>query len=81
MGSPLAICGLQPTNHAPTNDAQGKALQSPGTVDCGVWVLAQITAVLHGFERTGLQEHMVPVFRNFLYSLISALPVWHPTDE
>ena len=38
--------------------------------DCGVWVLASITAVLRGFDVTGLQEADISAFRYFLLDLI-----------
>jgi hypothetical protein len=43
--------------------------------DCGVWVLASIAAVLHGFDVTGFSEADIPWFRQFLMYHILLLPV------
>lgn len=43
--------------------------------DCGLWVLAQMTAVLRGFEITGLYENDMPAFRHYLHVLIAHIPI------
>ncbi|KAJ3554830.1 hypothetical protein NM688_g2903 [Phlebia brevispora] len=42
--------------------------------DCGLWVLAAMTAVFRGYEVTGLAELAMPIFRNYLLQLALALP-------
>jgi Ulp1 family protease len=42
--------------------------------DCGVWVLATVAAVIHGFDSTGLKEVEIADFRRYLYHLVLALP-------
>ncbi|KIM60111.1 hypothetical protein SCLCIDRAFT_125014 [Scleroderma citrinum Foug A] len=43
--------------------------------DCGIWVLAQMTAVLRGFDITGLHESDMFMFRHYLRVLIACIPV------
>lgn len=43
--------------------------------DCGIWVLAQMTAVLRGFDITGLHESDMIMFRHYLRVLIACIPV------
>ncbi|KAG6369442.1 hypothetical protein JVT61DRAFT_14860 [Boletus reticuloceps] len=43
--------------------------------DCGVWVLAQIAAVLRGAHVTNLTENDMPAFRRHLYILIRRMPL------
>ncbi|KAI5985803.1 hypothetical protein EDC04DRAFT_2873645 [Pisolithus marmoratus] len=43
--------------------------------DCGVWVLAQLAAILRGYEVTGIREHDINHFRHFLYVLIHCIAV------
>ncbi|KIM60890.1 hypothetical protein SCLCIDRAFT_123223, partial [Scleroderma citrinum Foug A] len=43
--------------------------------DCGLWVLAQITAVLHGYDITNLREGDMPEFCHYLQSLVLSIPV------
>ncbi|KAI6025272.1 hypothetical protein BKA83DRAFT_4492027 [Pisolithus microcarpus] len=42
--------------------------------DCGLWVLAQITTVLRGYEITGLREEDMIAFRRFLYTQVLRIP-------
>ncbi|KIK11113.1 hypothetical protein PISMIDRAFT_123271, partial [Pisolithus microcarpus 441] len=42
--------------------------------DCGLWVLAQIAAVLRGCEITGLREEDMIMFRKFLYIQVLRIP-------
>ncbi|KAG6869515.1 hypothetical protein C0992_002861, partial [Termitomyces sp. T32_za158] len=44
-------------------------------VDCGVWVIANIAAVLSGFTVTGIQEYDVSSVRQSLLKVLAALPV------
>ena len=50
-------------------------LQS-NTYDCGLWVLAGITAILRGFDITGLEEADMPWFRKYLAGLVMTLPAY-----
>ncbi|KIJ57551.1 hypothetical protein HYDPIDRAFT_104107, partial [Hydnomerulius pinastri MD-312] len=43
--------------------------------DCGLWVLAQIAAVLRGFDITGLQEGDMASFRQYLRIQVLRIPV------
>ena len=43
--------------------------------DCGLWVLAQMAAVLRGFHITGLRENDMSTFRYHLCVLIAGIPV------
>lgn len=43
--------------------------------DCGLWCLAQIAAILRGFDFTGLCEQDMPAFRHYLHELIVRIPV------
>ncbi|KAI6003806.1 hypothetical protein EDD15DRAFT_2360083 [Pisolithus albus] len=43
--------------------------------DCGVWVLAQMAAVLRGYEVTGMEEHDINHFRHFLGVLIHRVAI------
>ncbi|KIK11678.1 hypothetical protein PISMIDRAFT_19325 [Pisolithus microcarpus 441] len=49
------------------------AIQTNG-YDCGLWVLAQIAAVLRGCEITGLREEDMIMFRKFLYIQVLRIP-------
>ncbi|KNZ79946.1 hypothetical protein J132_08423 [Termitomyces sp. J132] len=49
-------------------------LQSNG-FDCGVWVLANIAAVLAGFAVTGIMEQEIGLVRSSLLRYLAALPV------
>ncbi|KAG6899356.1 hypothetical protein C0993_010997 [Termitomyces sp. T159_Od127] len=42
-------------------------------VDCGVWVISNIAAVLLGFSVTGIEEREIPFVRNSLLQTIAAL--------
>lgn len=44
-------------------------------VDCGIWVIANIAAVLAGFTVTGIQESDILSLRQSLLRCIAALPV------
>ncbi|KAF8452783.1 hypothetical protein L210DRAFT_3608606 [Boletus edulis BED1] len=44
-------------------------------VDCGLWVLAQLAAVLRGHDLTGMQETDMAALRQYLYHLVVTLPV------
>ena len=44
-------------------------------MDCGLWVLAQIVAVLRGGEFTGLQEENMVEFRDYLRTLVIQIPI------
>ncbi|KAG6374455.1 hypothetical protein JVT61DRAFT_4497 [Boletus reticuloceps] len=44
-------------------------------IDCGLWVLAQIVAVLRGCELMSLGDSDMQTFRQFLLSLVLRLPV------
>lgn len=44
-------------------------------IDCGLWVLAQITAVLRGHDITGLQESDMNAFWQYLCTLVLRIPV------
>jgi len=50
-----------------------EGLQTNG-YDCGLWVLAVISAVLEGYHCTALQEVDMNVFRGLLYHHMLALP-------
>lgn len=43
-------------------------------VTCGVWVLAQIAAVLRGYHVTGISENGISLFRDILYQLVLVQP-------
>ncbi|KIM54163.1 hypothetical protein SCLCIDRAFT_76891, partial [Scleroderma citrinum Foug A] len=43
--------------------------------DCGVWILAQMAAVLRGYDITGVKEHDITSFRHFLQVLIHCVEV------
>jgi hypothetical protein len=47
------------------------------TYDCGLWVLAGITAILRGFNITGLKEADMPWFRKYLTGLVMTLPIYN----
>ncbi|KIN98611.1 hypothetical protein M404DRAFT_157308, partial [Pisolithus tinctorius Marx 270] len=49
-------------------------LQSNG-YDCGLWVLAQVAAVLRGCDVTNLREADMHDFRRYLQRLILRIPV------
>ncbi|KIO09804.1 hypothetical protein M404DRAFT_130054 [Pisolithus tinctorius Marx 270] len=49
-------------------------LQSNG-YDCGLWVLAQVAAVLRGYDITNLREGNMIAFRRYLQSLILSIPL------
>jgi len=53
---------------------QLEPLQSNG-YDCGLWVLAQIAAVLRGYDITNLCEGDMRGFRHYLQSVILSIPV------
>ncbi|EJD32827.1 cysteine proteinase [Auricularia subglabra TFB-10046 SS5] len=42
-----------------------------GAVDCGLWVLTVVAAVLRAFRTTALLEHDMPNFRMYMYTLIN----------
>jgi hypothetical protein len=44
-------------------------------VDCGLWVLAAIAAVLRGYQVTALCEGDMVAFRELLYNYISLSPI------
>ncbi|KAG6839934.1 hypothetical protein C0991_010226 [Blastosporella zonata] len=46
--------------------------------DCGLWVLATISAVLCGYHSSGLVESDMPNLRSYLLRHILALPVYTP---
>ena len=39
-------------------------------IDCGLWVLAQIIAVLRGFDATNLAQRDMPAFREYIRNLV-----------
>ena len=41
--------------------------------DCSIWVLAQIAAILRGYDVTSIKEDDIPHFRHFLRTLIHRL--------
>ena len=43
--------------------------------DCGVWILAQMAAVLRGYDVTGIKEHDMVSFRHFLRVLLHRVEV------
>lgn len=45
------------------------------SIDCGLWVLATIAAVLRGFQVTGLVERDMVYFRALLLKHLLVLPV------
>lgn len=49
-------------------------LQNNG-YDCGVWVLAAMTAVFRGYQTVNISEADVSKFRELLLHLISTLPL------
>ncbi|KIN93816.1 hypothetical protein M404DRAFT_35711, partial [Pisolithus tinctorius Marx 270] len=49
-------------------------LQSNG-YDCGLWVLAQVAAILRGYDITNLHEGNMIAFRRYLQSLILSIPL------
>ncbi|KIN94838.1 hypothetical protein M404DRAFT_50303, partial [Pisolithus tinctorius Marx 270] len=49
-------------------------LQSNG-YDCGLWVLAQVAAVLRGYDITNLHEGNMIAFCHYLQSLILSIPL------
>ncbi|KAG1867477.1 hypothetical protein C8R48DRAFT_771969 [Suillus tomentosus] len=51
-----------------------KALQTNG-YDCGVWILANIIAVLRGRQITGLREDEMKDLRYYLHTRVLSLPV------
>ncbi|KIJ58397.1 hypothetical protein HYDPIDRAFT_34233 [Hydnomerulius pinastri MD-312] len=44
-------------------------------IDCGLWVLAQLAALLRGYDITGLQEIDMAAFRQYLRLLVLRIPV------
>lgn len=42
-------------------------------VDCGVWVLAVVAAVLHGYFMTGISEKEMRQLRTLLHDLVQLL--------
>ncbi|KIK14419.1 hypothetical protein PISMIDRAFT_117052, partial [Pisolithus microcarpus 441] len=42
--------------------------------DCGLWVLAQIAAMLRGYKITGLREEDMIRFQRFLYMQVLCIP-------
>ncbi|KIK14926.1 hypothetical protein PISMIDRAFT_16910 [Pisolithus microcarpus 441] len=42
--------------------------------DCGLWVLAQIAAMLRGYKITGLREEDMIRFQRFLYMQVLCVP-------
>ncbi|KAK0227895.1 hypothetical protein IW262DRAFT_1347717 [Armillaria fumosa] len=45
--------------------------------DCGVWILAQIHARLHGQEQMGIQECDISAFRDHCLCMVLALATWN----
>lgn len=43
--------------------------------DCGIWVIANVAAILAGFPVTGIQEHNIAMLRSSLLRILCALPV------
>ncbi|KIK10554.1 hypothetical protein PISMIDRAFT_20283 [Pisolithus microcarpus 441] len=43
--------------------------------DCGIWVLAQMAAILRGYEVTGIEECDINHFWHFLSILIHCVAV------
>lgn len=43
-------------------------------IDCGLWVLAHIAAVLRGCEITGLSKSDMNMFRQYLRLLVLHIP-------
>ncbi|KAH0832248.1 hypothetical protein J3R83DRAFT_13222, partial [Lanmaoa asiatica] len=41
--------------------------------DCGIWVLANVAAILRGFDATGLRESDISAFRRYLHSCVLAV--------
>lgn len=54
-----------------------QARQTNG-VDCGLWVLAHLAAVLSGFHTTGLLEGEMNTLRHLLFRRLLALPTYVP---
>lgn len=54
-------------------ELNAKPCQS-NTYDCGLWVLAAITAVLRGRHVTNLHEERMSDWRNYLCSMVLSLP-------
>ena len=44
-------------------------------MDCGLWVLAQIAAVVRGGDVTGLEEEDMLAFRGFVRTLVLRIPI------
>ncbi|KAG2753127.1 hypothetical protein P692DRAFT_20723577 [Suillus brevipes Sb2] len=44
------------------------------TYDCGLWVLAAMTAVLRGRHITNLQEEQMSDWRHYICSMVLSLP-------
>jgi Ulp1 family protease len=44
-------------------------------VDCGLWVLAAIAAMLRGYQVTAFREGDMVAFRELLYNYISLPPI------
>jgi len=61
-------------NKHSTKLLQLEPLQSNG-YDCGLWVLAQIAAVLRGYDITNMREDNMHSFRRYLQSLVLSIPI------
>ena len=71
---PIVVSPTKYTWRPSFNKIQVKPLQFNG-YDCGLWVLAQITAVLRGYDITNLREGDMPEFCHYLQSLVLSIPV------
>ena len=71
---PIEVSTTKYTRRPSFNEIQVKPLQSNG-YDCGLWVLAQIMAVLRGYDITNLHEGDMPEFRRYLQSLVLSISV------
>ncbi|KAG2092120.1 uncharacterized protein F5147DRAFT_585970 [Suillus discolor] len=68
-------------NHDIPTDLQGWVAQplnihrlQNNSYDCGVWVLAALSAVLRGRHVTGLREDDIVHMRHYLFTLTLSLP-------
>ncbi|KAG6898746.1 hypothetical protein C0993_004592, partial [Termitomyces sp. T159_Od127] len=52
---------------------------STNAFDCGVWMIANIAAILSGFSVTGVQEQDIIAVRHSLFQILAALPVYTST--
>lgn len=56
-----------------THPAVVDRVQTSST-SCGLWILAQIGALLHGAHLTGISESETVVLRELLYTHVLSLP-------